>query len=544
MNHISRRFSIGLIILAVVLAFAGCTDKPTGPSGGPNVILDISYDDAPSPKLLQQVQSVQLTIAGLGMDTMVVNTNVTDSGTFYLQVDSVPSGPGRVFILELLYSPVGAKSPGQIQPPDIALYRGITVANVAPDAQVSVPIKLIPTVPMLKLTPMSREVMSGSTFYMNLVAYNMPTAVYGDAIFAFDPYYDGYLHAQPAPRPSNIPSVLPYSAVVTSQSEGAEYEVTIGDLENYIPFTGSGPTVLATIPFNSAAFTDTVHTLPLYFVDEQFSFLDSTVINMFPDIPVPYLEQSQVTLLPLADRVVTFPDPELESVIRGIVYPNGGSQPIMLSQVLPIQSLNLVERSIKDLTGIDQLMNLNDLEMSYSSVSNLGPVSALKNMAYLTGASTDIRDLSPIAGLTGIWYLDFSGDSLTSIAALANMKNLQTANLQNNRISDLRPLANLKSVYTLRLSNNNLTSIAPLAGMTNLGRVELDGNGISDLSAMIALPNLYLVNLANNNISDISALIANPGLGTGDQVILTGNTDIPRTQVDLLAQKGVSITGP
>ncbi len=471
MNHISRKFSIGLIILAVVLAFAGCTDKPTGPVNGPNVTFDISYDDAPSPKLLQQVQSVRLTIAGLAMDTMVVTTNVTDSGTFYLQVDSVPSGPGRVFILELFGYSVGR---AQIAP---VIYRGITVANVAPDAAVTVPIKLVPTVPMLKLTPKFRHVASGSTFYMNLMAYNMPTAVSADIIFYWGYFqYFGALEPQPTTRPGNIPPGIFYSTELWN--DDTQYRVAIGDNETFIPFTGVGPTLLASIPFTTTAFTgDTVVPAPMmYFSQANFQFLDSTILELYPEI---YLEQSQVIIDPLPDRPLFFPDTALTRMLKIMLYDTELADTIWLSDALGLYSFNGQRSNIQSITGLDQVMNLENLYLGYTGVKDIRPVAGLKHLQQISIDSSGIPDITPIADLKDLWYVSFN----------------------DNQISNLAPLGNL--------------------------------------------PNLQSVYLRNNNITDITPLITNTGLlGQGDTVDLTGNTDIPQSQLVALRAKNVVVIGP
>ncbi len=436
MNHISRKIAVGLVVMGALAAIIpGCTDRPTGPVNGPNVMLDVSYETPPSPKLLQQIHSARLTITGVGMDPIVVDSFVTDSGTFELHIDSVPSGPARVFMLELLSAAGVGKQSAQLTP---VIYRGITTATVTPDVQITVPITLVPMVPMLKLTPMFQRVTSGSTFTMNLMAYNMPTAVYAEIQFYWGYFgYNGYLQPQIGTEPSNIPPGIFYSNELWN--DATQYRVVVGDSSNIIPFTGPGATLLASVPFTTRAFTgDTVIPAPYMYVGyEDMAFLDSSFLSIYPEI---YFEESQVIIDPIADRDITFPDTVLENAMRAAIYPQGSVGPIRLSDALRLTSFNGVDLNITNITGIDQVMNLDDLELSYTGVTDLRPVAGLSQLSYLTISSTGLTSLAGIENLKDLWYIQADGNQISNLSPLTNLPNIQSLYLANNNITDITPL--------------------------------------------------------------------------------------------------------
>jgi internalin A len=81
------------------------------------------------------------------------------------------------------------------------------------------------------------------------------------------------------------------------------------------------------------------------------------------------------------DQVVTFPDPNLERVVREhIDKPTG---PIFRSDLISLTSLGAEERNISDLTGIEYLTNLAALSLHHNQISDITPLAGLTNLTGL-----------------------------------------------------------------------------------------------------------------------------------------------------------------
>jgi internalin A len=199
------------------------------------------------------------------------------------------------------------------------------------------------------------------------------------------------------------------------------------------------------------------------------------------------------------DKVVTFPDLDLESAIRQtIAIPE---RPIYALDMERLTALDAEERGISDLTGLEYATNLRSLRL----------------------ANNQISDISPLASLTKLTNLRLWNNQINNISLPANLTNLRGLDLGDNRISDISPVVNFTSLTTLGLYSNQIGDIFPLANLANLEYLSLEFNQISDISPLANLTSLTALDLAGNQISDISPLVNNAGLSRGDKVYLSGN---------------------
>lgn len=180
--------------------------------------------------------------------------------------------------------------------------------------------------------------------------------------------------------------------------------------------------------------------------------------------------------------IVTFKDKNLEQAVRDTINKPTGD--ICKSDVEKITELNAVAKEIKDISGIEKLINLRDLGLSLNQISNINPLSGLSNLLYLR---LDINQISNI-------------DSLSALT------NLQVINLQDNQISDINALNGLTNLSYLNLAQNQISDVNALSKLTNLQQLGLHSNQISDVSALSGLTNLQKLYLSKNQISDYSPL--------------------------------------
>ena len=159
-----------------------------------------------------------------------------------------------------------------------------------------------------------------------------------------------------------------------------------------------------------------------------------------------------------------------------------------------------------DLSPIAGLSNLEDLNLP--DTVDLSPLAGLSNLRILffSGHDDSISDLSPLAGLVNLELIHAGGISVSDLSPLAGLTKLRHLYLPGGDISDLTPLAGLTGLEELYLFGNDVSDISPLAGLTDLKRLDFSRNDISDISSLAGLSNLKWLNLHNNIISDISAL--------------------------------------
>jgi hypothetical protein len=255
---------------------------------------------------------------------------------------------------------------------------------------------------------------------------------------------------------------------------------------------------------------------------------------------------------------VGFPDPALERQVRLCIdRPEGG---IFTGDLESIKRFKAAEAGISDLTGIENMVNLEELDLRANSIVDVEPLGSLTKLKLLDLGAMDyvdvwpwegkddefymidstyflaywggtyrsddgnsISDISPISRLASLEHLDLSCNYVSDLSALSSLKNLRTLDMSFNEFSNLEPITGLTNLSCLNLIHCGLEDIGPLSRMTGLTYVGLGVNRISDISALRGLTSLDTVHLEMNTISDLTPLVENPGIGRADLIDVRGN---------------------
>lgn len=226
------------------------------------------------------------------------------------------------------------------------------------------------------------------------------------------------------------------------------------------------------------------------------------------------------------DEIVNFLDDNLEKEIRRTL--NIPTRDITKEDMKLLTTLYISKLNIKDLTGIENAVNLDRLELIYNQISDLSAlsnltnlrelilehneirnISALSNLTNLTGLmlnDNQISDVSVLSNLTNLTWLRLGGNQISDISALSNFKNLDELSIEDNQISDISALSNFKKIDVLYLDGNPVSDISALSDLTSLRHLNLGSVQVSDISALSDLTNLRYLSLYNNQISDIRPL--------------------------------------
>lgn len=263
----------------------------------------------------------------------------------------------------------------------------------------------------------------------------------------------------------------------------------------------------------------------------------STENNMFrPKLPVSRL-QALLTLDRMVSKygwnkskkpsdMVDFADPALEAVIREQINKPGG--PILKKDVETITQLNVANRNIYSIDGLEDFKALYKLNMDGNRVRSLHPLAKLQNLSQLYLSNNIVSDLTPLKDNTVLDSLYASYNLIEDISPLRNKSGLSALVLQNNsikdisvlkdkmylsylyigsnQISDISALKDLVQLRTLFMSQNKIGDISALRNLTELQSIYADYNQISDVSPVANLPKLKDLTLVNNGISNIQPL--------------------------------------
>ncbi len=201
-------------------------------------------------------------------------------------------------------------------------------------------------------------------------------------------------------------------------------------------------------------------------------------------VMVPVISPFPVASSSNLDDIV--PDENLRAALRDKLNQPYGD--LYVTDLQSITSMDVSDRGISDITGLEFCTNLGRIDLSNNSIMSLAPLALMHHP--LTGTS------------------------------------LREVNLANNLISDITPLRELTQIEILNLSGNRIDDLSAFyrdGGSHRVRVLNLSGNEISDVSQLGSLSEISILILADNLIADISPLAEIRGLGIGDSVDLYGN---------------------
>ena len=253
------------------------------------------------------------------------------------------------------------------------------------------------------------------------------------------------------------------------------------------------------------------------------------------------------------NQAVTIPDVNLRVVIEDSLDKASGAT-ITRAEMATLTRIDAQDANISNLAGLQYATGLTHLYLggewgeggyiNSNDISNLSHLSGLTGLIKLKLAGNNISDVSPLSNLTGLTEMDIQSNSISDVSPLSSLIRLTSLDLELNSISDASPLSNLTGLTSLDISRNSMSDLSPLSGLSRLKHLSLWGNSILDVSPLSNLTGLTFLELQINNILDISQLVVNMGLGSGDEVNLTGNAlsySSLNTHIPTLQGRGVLV---
>lgn len=165
----------------------------------------------------------------------------------------------------------------------------------------------------------------------------------------------------------------------------------------------------------------------------------------------------------ISEKPIVFKDKAFERLIRSKAEGNKPDwAPLYKSDVENITELMeqncgiKSNNTIKDISGIENLVNLKSLTLTYCQIEDISPLKGLNNLEELMLYDDNITDVSPLKGLTNLKFLELYGNQITDIGSLKGLINLKSLDLANNRITDITPLKGLTKLESLDLYYNSI----------------------------------------------------------------------------------------
>ena len=218
-------------------------------------------------------------------------------------------------------------------------------------------------------------------------------------------------------------------------------------------------------------------------------------------------------------QTVNIPDAGLHDAISEALD-KAPDTTITADEMATLERLDAVDRSIRDLRGLEAATNLRRLELPHNLISDLSPLTRLIQLDHINVEDNVISDLSPLSGLINLEELQVHHNLISDLSPIKGLINLRELNISHNVITDLSPLSDLIRLDRVLMSENPLADLAPLTGLISLRRFHSSGTPILNLSALAKLPKLQELDIGSGEISDLSVL---EGFTTLRELYLAGN---------------------
>lgn len=152
--------------------------------------------------------------------------------------------------------------------------------------------------------------------------------------------------------------------------------------------------------------------------------------------------------------------------------------PEELSQLTHLQTLDLSNSNISNISILQHLSNLQTLNLSSTNVTDISVLKNLFKIQNLYINSTDISDISIVRHLPSIENLYLSNTKISDISVIQYLPRIQVLNLRGTKVSDISVLRMLSRIHTLDLTNSRVSSLLPLLEFIRKGTPVVWDTGI------------------------------------------------------------------
>ena len=174
-----------------------------------------------------------------------------------------------------------------------------------------------------------------------------------------------------------------------------------------------------------------------------------------------------------------------------------------LSLLNDLETLEIRETKLKDVSPIERLENLTSLDLDKNQIEFLPEnIGNLQKLEYLTFSYNNVQDIEGIKSLTNLQRLGFTHNRIENILPIRNMTKLIVINFSNNTIADISAVENFTELESLGANNNKIEILPDFQHLGKLQRIYLDYNNISSLPNLKGLDSLEEMWLAYNNLND------------------------------------------
>ncbi|HHQ8912360.1 TPA: leucine-rich repeat domain-containing protein [Bacillus cereus] len=135
------------------------------------------------------------------------------------------------------------------------------------------------------------------------------------------------------------------------------------------------------------------------------------------------------------------------------------NDPITKEDLLQIKKLEILKekgKEIKDITGLEYMVNLEKLTLEGVGLKNIEFISNLEKLNDVNVSYNQIEDISPLSSLKNLQWLNLADNHIKDVSVFGSMLDLLSLKLAGNEIRDVRPLIQLGQWFTIDVGRQNI----------------------------------------------------------------------------------------
>ncbi|WP_242212734.1 NEAT domain-containing leucine-rich repeat protein [Bacillus cereus group sp. BfR-BA-01383] len=178
--------------------------------------------------------------------------------------------------------------------------------------------------------------------------------------------------------------------------------------------------------------------------------------NQIEDV-APLAKMEQLDYLNVANNKISNVAPL--SKLKNVTYLSlAGNQieDITPLYTLPLKDLVLTRNKVKDLSGIDQLNQLQELWIGKNEIKDVTPLSKMTQLKVLNLPNNEIKDITPLSSLVNLQKLDLEANYISDLTPASNLKKLVFLSFVANEIRDVRPVIELSKTAYINVQNQKV----------------------------------------------------------------------------------------
>jgi Leucine-rich repeat (LRR) protein len=291
--------------------------------------------------------------------------------------------------------------------------------------------------------------------------------------------------------------------------------ITCGDMQSLTSITFVGATTSPTYDLTGIEYAINL---------EEVSFAHAGAVSLEPLLSLKHLKSF------IDESYRGIPVPHGHGACEEGYWKNDGSPLDFFTSIPQLETLELQERGITDLSPLTVLANLKNLTLACNVISDITPLRTLTKLESLDLSSNRITDLGPLSNLTNLTTLKLGHNCPESLEPLRNLKKLQVLEIAGDAfdpithtgcpLADFRVLSEFHDLEQLVIADTNLSDLSFLNSLAKLKSLKLPRNTITDLAPFAEvlqkdyLPQYELdgtlttvLDLSENNLSDLQPLV-------------------------------------